>query len=130
MFRERAVALIGTITPVLVWLRDHKGVALNIEVIRFSIELRWIWKLAMEKKVLLRNAETGTVTELDVSDDMPEDITWPLRSYLGEFPGYDPACHSTSRRARSHQADTVTPIYFTATFTQLAVSLGHIFRVE
>ena len=55
VFRERAVALIGTIAPVLVWLRDHKGVPLNIEVIRFSIELRWIWKLAMEKIALLRD---------------------------------------------------------------------------
>ena len=102
VFRERAVALIGTIAPVLVWLRDHKGVALNIEVIRFSIELRWIWKLAMEKKVLLRNAETGTVTELDVSGEIPEDITWPLRSYLGELPGYDPT--HAARQAEGRRA--------------------------
>ena len=108
VFRERAVALIGTIAPVLVWLRDHKGVPLNIEVIRFSIELRWIWKLAMEKNVLLRDPETGTVTELDVSSEIPEDITWPLRSYLGELPGYDPTCRSTSRRATSLQAARLT----------------------
>jgi hypothetical protein len=43
------VVVIGTIAPVLVWLRDHKGVSLNIEVIRFALELRWIWKLAMQK---------------------------------------------------------------------------------
>ena len=55
VFRERAVALVGTIAPVLVWLRDHKGVPLNIETIRLAIELRWIWKLAMEESVLLRN---------------------------------------------------------------------------
>ena len=54
VFRERAVALMGTIAPILVWLRDMKGIPLNIEVIRFSIELRWIWKLAMEKVALLR----------------------------------------------------------------------------
>ena len=59
VFRDRAVALIGTIAPVLVWLRDHKGIPLNIEVIRFSIELRWIWKLAMERIVLLRDPQTG-----------------------------------------------------------------------
>ena len=29
MFRERAVALVGTIVPVLVWLRDHRGMPLN-----------------------------------------------------------------------------------------------------
>ena len=131
VFRERAVALIGTIAPVLVWLRDHKGVALNIEVIRFSIELRWIWKLAMEKKVLLRNAETGTVTELDVSDDIPEDITWPLRSYLGELPGYDPSMPLDKQKGdEPSKQHGYAQFYFTATFTQLAVSLGHIFRVE
>ena len=131
VFRERAVALIGTIAPVLVWLRDHKGVALNIEVIRFSIELRWIWKLAMEKKVLLRNAETGTVTELDVSSDIPEDITWPLRSYLGELPGYDPSMPLDKQKGdEPSKQHGYAQFYFTATFTQLAVSLGHIFRVE
>ena len=131
VFRERAVALIGTITPVLVWLRDHKGIALNIEVIRFSIELRWIWKLAMEKMVLLRNVETGTVTELDVSDDIPEDITWPLRSYLGELPGYDPSMPLDKQKGdEPSKQHGYAQFYFTATFTQLAVSLGHIFRVE
>jgi intracellular multiplication protein IcmO len=131
VFRERAVALIGTIAPVLVWLRDHKGIPLNIEVIRFSIELRWIWKLAMEKKVLLRNAETGTMTELDVSSDIPEDITWPLRSYLGELPGYDPGMPLDKQKGdEPSKQHGYAQFYFTATFTQLAVSLGHIFRVE
>jgi len=131
VFRERAVALIGTIAPVLVWLREHKGIPLNIEVIRFSIELRWIWKLAMEKKVLLRNTETGTVTELDVSADIPEDITWPLRSYLGELPGYDPSMPLDKQKGdEPSKQHGYAQFYFTATFTQLAVSLGHIFRVE
>ena len=49
VFRERAVALTGTVVPALVWLRDNKGISLNIEVIRLSIELRWIWRLAMER---------------------------------------------------------------------------------
>jgi len=131
VFRERAVALIGTIAPVLVWLRDHKGISLNIEVIRFSIELRWIWKLAMEKIVLLRDAETGAVTELDVSADIPEDITWPLRSYLGELPGYDPSVPLDKQEGdEPSKQHGYAQFYFTATFTQLAVSLGHIFRVD
>ena len=131
VFRERAVALIGTITPVLVWLRDQKGVTLNIEAIRFSIELRWIWKLAMEKIALLRDPETGTVTELDVSGEIPEDITWPLRSYLGELPGFDPTMPLDKQKGdEPSKQHGFAQFYFTATFTQLAVSLGHIFRVE
>ncbi|MBO0712555.1 MAG: type IV secretion system DNA-binding domain-containing protein, partial [Acetobacteraceae bacterium] len=131
VFRERAVALVGTIAPVLVWLRDYKGVILNIETIRFSIELRWIWKLAMEKIVLLRDPETGTVSELDVSAEVPEDITWPLRSYLGELPGFDPTMPLEKQKGdEPSKQHGFAQFYFTATFTQLAVSLGHIFRVD
>jgi intracellular multiplication protein IcmO len=130
VFRERAVALIGTIAPVLVWLRDHKGMALDIDVIRFSIELRWIWKLAIEKMVLLRDPETGAVTELDVGAEIPEDITWPLKSYLGELPGYDPSVPLDKQKGdEPSKQHGYAQFYFTATFTQLAVSLGHIFRV-
>jgi intracellular multiplication protein IcmO len=131
VFRERAVALIGTIAPVLVWLRDYKGVPLNIEVIRFAIELRWIWKLAMERIALLRNPETGAIDELDLNGEIPEDIVWPLKSYLGELPGYDPTLPLEKQKGdEPSKQHGFAQFYFTATFTQLAVSLGHIFRVE
>ena len=131
VFRERAVALIGTISPVLVWLRDHKGIPLNIEVIRFSVELRWIWKLAMQKKALVRNPETGVEREIDLDGEIPEEITWPLRSYLGELPGFDPTMPLDKQKGdEPSKQHGFAQFYFTPTFTQLAVSLGHIFRVE
>ena len=131
VFRERAVALIGTIAPVLVWLRDHKGVPLNIEVIRFAIELRWIWKVAMERIALLRDPEAGAISELDLNGKIPEDIVWPLKSYLGELPGYDPTLPLEKQKGEEpSKQHGFAQFYFTATFTQLAVSLGHIFRVE
>ena len=36
VFRSRAMALVGAIAPVLVWLRDHKGVPLNINTMQVS----------------------------------------------------------------------------------------------
>ena len=131
VFRERAVALIGTISPVLVWLRDHKGIPLNIEVIRFSVELRWIWKLAMQKKALIRNPDTGVEREIYLDGEIPEEITWPLRSYLGELPGFDPTMPLDKQKGdEPSKQHGFAQFYFTPTFTQLAVSLGHIFRVE
>ena len=62
VFRERAVALVGTLTPVLVWMRDHKGVPLNIETIRLSFELRSIWKVATKRVFEVRNPITGETT--------------------------------------------------------------------
>ena len=40
VFRERAAAPVGALTPVLVWMRDHEGVLLNIDTVRLSFELR------------------------------------------------------------------------------------------
>ena len=108
VFRERAVALIGTIAPVLVWLRDHKGVPLNIEVIRFSIELRWIWKLAMEKKVLLRNTETGTVTSSTSGPTSRKTSSGRCGPILASCRATTRACRSTSRRATNLPSSTVT----------------------
>jgi intracellular multiplication protein IcmO len=121
----------GTITPILVWLRDARGVPLNIEVIRFSIELRWIWKLAMEKVALLRDRETGVVREVDVSADIPEEIVWPLKSYLGELPGYDATLPLDKQKGdEPSKQHGYAQFYFTGIFAKLAVSLGHIFGVE
>lgn len=128
VFRERAVALIGTLAPALVWLRDVKGIELTIETIRFSIQLRWIWKFAMEKIAILRDPDTGIERELDVSADVPEDITWPLHSYLGELPGVNTDVPLSKQGEEPSKQHGFAQFYFTATFTQLAVSLGHIFR--
>ena len=59
VFRDRAVALVGTMAPVLVWMRDNKGVALNIDTIRISFELRGIWKIAMKKHVRVPRSGDG-----------------------------------------------------------------------
>ena len=132
VFRERAVALIGTISPVLVWLRDHKGIPLNIEVIRFSVELRWIWQLAMQKVALVpQPGHRRRAKDRLLDGEIPEEITWPLRSYLGELPGFDPTMPLDKQKGdEPSKQHGFAQFYFTPTFTQLAVSLGHIFRVE
>ena len=131
MFGERAVALIGTITPVLVWLRDHKGVVLKIDLIRQSVELPWIWKVAMDRIVPLRDPPTGKETLLRVEDEIPEEITSPLRAYLGELPGYDDSLPLDRQKdSKPREQHGYAQFYFTPIFTQLSVSLGHIFRAE
>ena len=130
IFRERAVALIASIAPALVWLRDHKDVPLTIDFIRSSIELIWIWKLAMEKTFKHRDYHSGT--EIDVAvPDIPEDVIWPLKSYLGELPGYDASVPLSAQKGEEpSKQHGFAQFYFTPVFTQLTVSLGHIFRVD
>ena len=130
VFRDRAVALVGTLAPVLVWMRDHKGLALNIETIRLAFELRCIWKVAMKRVFEVRNAATGETTDIPVPG-MPEDIIYPLKAYLGELPSYDLTLdwnkQKTEEPSKQHG---FAQFYFTRTFELLGVSLGHIFKVE
>jgi intracellular multiplication protein IcmO len=112
-----------------VWLRDHKGVVLNIDLIRSSIELPWIWKMAMDKVARLRDPRTGHVTELDLKGEMPDVLTLALRDYLGELPGYDASLPLDKQKdGKPREQHGYAQFYFTPVFTQLSVSLGHIFR--
>jgi intracellular multiplication protein IcmO len=130
IFRERAVALIASISPALVWLRDHRDVPLTIDFIRSSIELIWIWKLAMQKTFRQRDYHTGEEVEVDVKE-IPEDVIWPLKSYLGELPGYDASVPLDKQKGEEpSKQHGFAQFYFTPIFTQLTVSLGHIFRVD
>jgi len=81
VFRERAAALVGALTPVLVWMRDHKGVLLNIDTVRLSFALRSIWKVATKRVFEVRNPITDEMTDIPVPE-MPEDLIYPLQAYL------------------------------------------------
>ncbi len=130
VFMARAVSLLGALTPALVWLRDNKGIPIDIERIRFATELGSIAALALEKRFLRLDVDTGTVESIDVSDIEPA-LLYPLSAYLGECGGYDKSLaynkQKTDEPAKQHNFATM---HFSATFTQLAVSLGHIFKCE
>ena len=131
VFMARAVALLGALTPALVWMRDHKGVPIDIESIRFATELQSIVSLAIDKTFRRRDGSTGNVTEIPVGDEIDEALLYPLRSYLGETGGYDKTLAFNKQKsdepAKQH---SFVVMHFSATFTQLAVSLGHIFKCE
>jgi intracellular multiplication protein IcmO len=130
VFRSRAVALMGAIVPVLVWIRDKKGISIDIERIRDALELRVIWKLAVKKQFEVRDRRTGRVDDISI-DGIEEDIIYPLRAYLGEIPGYDTTLdYNRQKSDEPSKQHGFARFYFTATFTQLGVSLGHIFKVE
>ena len=130
VFMARAVSLLGALTPALVWLRDNKGIPIDIERIRFATELGSIASLAFDKKFLRLDVETGTVETVDVSDIEPA-LLYPLSAYLGETGGYDKSLpHNKQKTDEPAKQHSFVTMHFSATFTQLAVSLGHIFKCE
>ena len=86
VFRQRAAALVDALAPVLVWMRDHEEVVLNIETIRLSFELRSIWKVATKRVFEVRNPITDETTDIPVPG-MPEDLISPLKTYLKRTAG-------------------------------------------
>lgn len=69
MWKERAVALMFALMPALTFMRDKKGLLLDISIVRDHIELKPIVRLSR-------------------SPDLPERIVRGLQGYLSTLPGY------------------------------------------
>ncbi|KXV19241.1 type IV secretory system conjugative DNA transfer family protein [Gluconobacter oxydans] len=130
VFRDRAVGLIGTVIPALVWMRDTHGIPINIDAIRYATDLRWIGTLARHKVFLIRNPGSNKAIERRV-EDIPDEVLWPLQAYLGELPGYDSSLEwNEQKENKPSEQHGYAKMYFSRVFTQLGVSLGHIFHAE
>ena len=130
VFFGRAVGFLGAIAPVLTWMRDEKGVQLDLEKIRDATELSNVVLLATKKQIKFTDSATGT-SELLEFPDMPAALVQTLRSYLGQTGGFDLDVSLKDQRSQqpSEQHSYIT-MQFTEVFSQWLVSLGHIFKVR
>ena len=126
VWRGRAVALVGCVLPTLVWLRDHKGVRLDFEVVRFATDLRWITKAALEGIVLLRDAASGDVTEWTSGAKSPIKSSHPCDATSPRYPATTSPFPWFSRRAKrwSSTASCRCPACPASTSTTLRHSHG------
>jgi hypothetical protein len=110
MWRSRAIAMMGAIIPVMVWLRDERG-----EPFSFAS---------------LRNASTlpGVISLLDraVGENFPERLIAGLRGYLNSLPGYkkDKGLDQSNTAIDQHG---YLSMQFTRMFGLLADNYDHIF---
>jgi intracellular multiplication protein IcmO len=119
VFRARAVTLAGALTPVLVWMREHKGAPLNIDTVRLSFELRSFWKVATKRVFEVRDPITRETTDIPVPE-MPEDLAYPLNAYLGELPSFDMSLDWNRQKTKEAlKQHGFAQFYFTHTFPLL-----------
>lgn len=121
MWKDRAVALIASLMPVLTWRRTNQEKVLNINTIRDSIRLE-------------------RIIELSRMTEIPERMRKGLKSYLYELPGYTdtafnddgtekptpngpPADYSTIRQQHGYLA-----MQFTRQLQSLSDDYGYIFE--
>ncbi|MCK5555057.1 MAG: TraM recognition domain-containing protein [Alphaproteobacteria bacterium] len=69
MWKERAVSLISSIMPCLVWKRDNQNIPLSISIVRQYLTFKAVIKLSRDSSV-------------------PDHLRTSLRAYLNELPGY------------------------------------------
>ncbi len=90
VFRRRAVALVGAVAPVLAWVRDCKGVRIDLRQSYLAMELPNLQALVARRVFRNRASIDGPVSETPVAD-MPEALIRPVRAYLDMLPGFDPS---------------------------------------
>jgi len=100
VFRGRAVALIGTAAPMLVWVREHKGVRIDLQQSHFAMQMPNLCALAMRRVFHVRASVSHAVSAIAVPD-MPDALIGPLQAYLDELPGF--ACRPSSQQQPSDQ---------------------------
>lgn len=124
MWKERAVALIGSLMPALTYMRDNMGYLLDIGGVRDHIELPAIIRLSRRK-------------------DLPERVVKGVKSYLDTLPGYVDDAFDDEGKEKPPSPDS--PVYdlsvarqqhgylsmqFTRSLQSLADEYGYIFRSQ
>ncbi len=89
VFRSRAEEMVGLLSPLMVWLRDHRSIRLTPWQCYAAMDLRTIALLSSDRVLFLRDPATGLVGE-SIADDLPDEVSDGLHTYLGSLPGYDP----------------------------------------
>ena len=107
VFRGRAVALIGTVAPVLVWVREHKGVRIDLQQSHFAMQMPNLRALAIRRVFHVRAPVSHAVSTVPVPD-MPDALIGPLHAYLHGLPGSD------GRLAGGQQPDHPARMHFRA----------------
>ena len=106
-FRHRAVALIGTVAPVLVWVRERKGVRIDLQQSHFAMQMPNLHALAMHRVFHVRAPVSHAVSAIPVPD-MPDALIRPLHAYLHGSPRVD------GRLAGGQQPDQPARMHFRA----------------
>ena len=88
MFRVRGDVFMDGLLKILRWVQAAKGIKLDSAQIRSSLAFVDIDRLVQDR--LLVTTRGSTRVTVDVAD-IPDAVAAPLRAYLHEIPGFDPA---------------------------------------
>jgi intracellular multiplication protein IcmO len=123
MWKGRAIVFVEALMKVLVYMRDQGKILLDANSIRNYFELTRLEAIAMDKMFPRDNQEPVSLAEA------PELIIEPIKNYVRNLPGYDPAKKGKQGSQVLEQHGFIT-MQLTKTFGSLADTYGHIIRVN
>ncbi len=124
MWKERAVALVAALMPVMTWKRDNQEIPMSVSTIRDALNLNVVIRLSRDPAV-------------------PEHLKAGLRGYLDTLPGYIDSAFDDEGKEKpvgpdNPGVDTTTPrqqhgylaMQFTRSLQSLGDDYGYIFDTQ
>ena len=123
MWKGRAISFVEALMKMLVAMRDEGQILLDANVIRNYFKLERLEQIVLDKKFPLDDNRTVPL------DGVPSVVIEPLKNYVDNLPGFNPAKKFNQAGEVREQHGFIT-MQLTRVFSSLADAYGHIIRTN
>ena len=137
-FASRASSLIGAMSNVFVWMRDHEGIPITASTMRANFsDIQALIDLTRSqdhtnasRRFRYFSARTQKVERIPLPDDFPEELLHDIRFYVQETGGYSQKAGDADSQEKVRQQHGFVIGGFAKTFMMMTTTYGHIFNCD
>ncbi|MFT8815212.1 type IV secretion system DNA-binding domain-containing protein [Acetobacter fabarum] len=137
-FASRASSLIGAMSNVFVWMRDHEGIPITASTMRANFsDIQALIDLTRSqddtnasRRFRYYSARTQKVERIPLPDDFPEEMLHDIRFYVQETGGYSQKAGDADGQEKVRQQHGFVIGGFAKTFMMMTTTYGHIFNCD
>lgn len=137
-FSKRASSLIGALSRVFVWMRDHEGIPITAATMRANFsDIQTLIDLTRSqddtnasRRFHFYSARSQKVESITLPDDFPAEMLHDIRSYIKETGGYSEQAGSVHTQDKVLQQHGFVIGGFADTFMMMTTTYGHIFNCD
>jgi intracellular multiplication protein IcmO len=137
-FASRASSLIGAMSNVFVWMRDHEGIPITASTMRANFsDIQALIDLTRgqddtnaSRRFRYFSARTQKVERIPLPDDFPAEMLHAIRSYVQETGGYSQKAGDADGQEKVRQQHGFVIGGFAKTFMMMTTTYGHIFNCD
>ncbi|MFT8698947.1 type IV secretion system DNA-binding domain-containing protein [Acetobacter orientalis] len=135
-FTSRASSLIGALSKVFEWMRDHEGIPITASTMRANFsDIQALIDLTRSqddtnasRRFRYFDADTQKVVQITLPDDFPEEMLHDIRFYVQETGGYSQKAGDADGQEKVRQQHGFVIGGFAKTFMMMTTTYGHIFN--